>query len=167
MIPIHMPKLLSHKYSYYILHKLSSAFVPSFIITLVFSGLFGLAFGDIYGWFAFALYIWIVVSPIIFTSGILASTIIDLLTKYYGWARRGIVKLGIYMIIGYYTPIVLNYYMDLENFNIYGVIASLIYYFIHTRNMNKKIVVTLGLVSLLLIITFLVFDLYLLSKDGF
>jgi hypothetical protein len=154
------PKMFDNKIIIYIFHKLLSAFGSCLIFTLLMCILFGIFGANEMDSVVF--FVGIFTATIVYTYGIIISLIIDFAARYINSIRLWYINGGFYLFFGLLFPFVVvlnNGFNQLTN-SIFGGIVSLIFWGLQKSKINKKLITSFGLLSLLpIIILIFLFDL--------
>lgn len=144
------PAFLEHKVVYYVLLKSFSAAGASIICALACSILLSMLAGP--GAFVYGFYIAFGTLLITPTYGVACSLLIDLIARYISFARKTWVQSILYLAGGLLFPILA------EGSSREGILflvsggTALIYFGLQTARLDKRIVISVGLLSLLLLL---------------
>jgi hypothetical protein len=145
-----IPAFLEHKVVYYVLHKAFSATGASVISTLACSLLLSMLVGA--GAFVYGFYIAFGTLLITPAYGVACSLLIDLAAYYISFARKKWVQGTLYLMCGLLFPILA------QGSNTEGILflvsggTALTYFGLQIAPLDKRIVISLGMLSLLLLL---------------
>ncbi|QKS45026.1 hypothetical protein HUB94_11835 [Paenibacillus cellulosilyticus] len=146
------PAFLEHKVVYYVLRKAFSAAGASLICTLACSLVLSMLAGA--GAFLYGSYIGIAILLITSTYGVACSVLVDLIAQYASFAQKRGAQGILYALGGLLFPYLTDTYRDSELF-IYWIVGggtALIYFLLETARLDKRLVISVGMLSLFLLV---------------
>ncbi|MBD3922175.1 hypothetical protein H8B09_25695 [Paenibacillus sp. PR3] len=145
-----IPAFLEHKVVYYVLHKALAAAGAAVLCALACSLLLSMLAGP--GAFVYGFYIafgTLLVTP---TYGVACSLVIDLAAIYISFARNKWVQGILYLAGGLLFPILTEGQSTEGILFLVSGVTALIYFGLQTASLDKRIVIIVGMLSLLLLL---------------